>query len=242
MEHDDQPVGRLLNRRDVLTLLGLTGSAALLGRTTGQTTASENLPSCIVSPEMTEGPYFVDEQLLRSDIRTDTSNAQLSEGARLDLNLKVLRVSSDGCGPLPNTWVDIWHCDAYGRYSDVIDRGSSTRGSTYLRGSQISDDHGLVRFTTIYPGWYPGRAVHIHFKLRSTSASEEIYEFTSQFFFDDAFTDVVYQAEPYAAQGARNTLNSSDGIYRNGGNQLILPVTTTATGYEASFDIGMQKV
>jgi protocatechuate 3,4-dioxygenase beta subunit len=109
---------------------------------------------------------------------------------------------------LTGAYLDVWHCDADGVYSDVS--GSSRR---FLRGYQITDANGVAAFTTIYPGRYGGRAVHIHFKLRLYAGSTRTYEFTSQFFFDDKFTDSVYTQSPYSSRGSRNVRNANDGIY-----------------------------
>jgi protocatechuate 3,4-dioxygenase beta subunit len=93
---------------------------------------------------------------------------------------------------------------------------------------------------TIYPGWYQGRAVHIHFKVRANTAAGQGREFTSQLFFDDALSDKVYTQAPYNSRGQRTTRNNNDGIYRSGGNQLTLALRESGQGYAATFDIGMQ--
>jgi len=98
----------------------------------------------------------------------------------------------------------------------------------------------VASFTTIYPGWYSGRAVHIHFKVRSTPGAAGGLEFTSQLFLDEAVTDVVHAQAPYSTKGRRDTLNASDGIYRGGGSQLLLPLVGEGTGYGATFDIAPQ--
>jgi protocatechuate 3,4-dioxygenase beta subunit len=109
----------------------------------------------------------------------------------------------------------------------------------------VTDDEGVARFTTIYPGWYQGRTVHIHFKVRTPAAAalaergDAAYEFTSQLFFDEALTDRVFARPPYAAKGQRDTTNASDGIYREVGSQLLLAVADASPGYRASFDIGL---
>jgi len=182
--------------------------------------------NCVVKPQLTEGPYFVDERLNRSDIRTDPTTGAARAGQTLVLGFNVSRMNSDGaCTPLPGAYVDIWHCDAAGSYSDVRDAGFDTRGQKYLRGYQVTDTNGSVQFQSIYPGWYSGRAVHIHFKIRLFVGSQTSYEFTSQLFFDDAVTDEVYNAAPYNARGSRNTRNNQDGIYNGGGSQMILSIT-----------------
>ncbi len=213
---DDQPVGRILSRREVITLLGSAGAALLAGTgfsridfgqiaatATPSPAATETpLPSCIVRPELTEGPYFVDEMLNRSDIRIDPSDGSIKAGAPLRLTLNVSDVSANTCSPLAGAQVDVWHCDALGIYSDVTDRSFDTTGQKWLRGYQVTDEYGVVQFTTIYPGWYSGRAVHIHFKIRTDPESDAGYEFTSQFFFDDDLTDKVHAQAPYASEGA----------------------------------------
>lgn len=260
MDNDDKQVGQILNRRDVLKILGVGGAATLLAACAPEVvetlsptleptsqiipatqtilqeaTRVTNIPVCVVRPELTEGPYFVDEMLNRSDIRQDTSDGSISQGTPFDLTFNVTQVNGNGCVPLASAQVDIWHCDAAGVYSDAVDRSFNTVGKTFLRGYQNTDSNGVAKFVTIYPGWYPGRAVHIHFKIRVNN-----YEFTSQLFFDDAFTDQVYLQEPYALKGIRTLLNNQDNIFNEGGNQLLLNVSQSSTGYAATFDIGVQ--
>ena len=279
MINDDEQVGRILSRREVIKLLGAAGlvvlvgcgpdqatpeavtsatqatsttappatstalpaanapspTAALAEATTASTTTA---PSCIVRPALTEGPYFVDEQINRSDIRSDPSNGSVSEGAPLYLTFNVSQITANSCAAFAGAIVDIWHCDAWGVYSDASDPGFNTIGQKFLRGYQVTNNNGQAQFLTIYPGWYDGRAVHIHFKIR-TSLDDAGYEFTSQLFFDDAYTDIVYEQEPYASTGQRTRLNSQDGIFQQSGGQLTLAVTQTSEGYAATFDIGL---
>jgi protocatechuate 3,4-dioxygenase beta subunit len=135
--------------------------------------------------------------------------------------------------------VDIWHCNALGAYSDVSDPGFDTSGQQFLRGYQATDANGVAAFTTIYPGWYSGRTVHIHFKIRTGVGEGEtsFYDFTSQLFFDEALNDQVHTQQPYAIKGDRDTLNSRDNIYDD---QLLLTASQTEEGYAAAFDIGLQ--
>jgi protocatechuate 3,4-dioxygenase beta subunit len=295
MDNDDLPVGRILNRREVLALLGAAGVALLAGCsigaddeppatattqvgttgatatppsaaatattsatqtpaaaapatesstgavTTAATDATAPLPACIVSPALTEGPYYVDDDALnRSDIRSDPASGVVSEGTPLELVLRAWQVGSGGCSALAGAVVDVWHCDALGVYSGVSDPGFDTLEQRFLRGYQVTDADGTARFTTIYPGWYPGRAVHIHFKVRGDAGSGQSFEFTSQLFFDEAVTDQVHAQEPYAGKGYRTLLNAGDGIYQQSGGQLTLATTATDAGYTATFDIGVQ--
>jgi len=239
MTGEKQP---LLSRREVVTFLGVTGAAWLM---TGsliprQAVASAQSPSCVVRPEQTEGPFFVDERLNRSDIRSDPTDGRVKPGTPLALTLLVSRLTTGDCQPLPGAQVDIWHCDALGVYSDVRDFIVNSSGQKFLRGYQITDARGLVQFLTVYPGWYPGRTVHIHFKIRTAPMSRRGFDFTSQLYFDDELTDRVHAVPPYAAQGTRTARNRHDGIFRSGGGQLMLAPTTTADGYSATFAIGLQ--
>lgn len=127
----------------------------------GATGATSGSATCVLTAALTEGPFFVDEKLNRSDIRADPVTGAVSAGIPLALTFNVSRYASNACTPLTGAYLDVWHCDSTGAYSDVS--GSSKK---FLRGYQITDANGIAAFTTIYPGWYNGRAVHIHFKLR----------------------------------------------------------------------------
>ncbi len=208
------------------------GSTSLVATSAVQTA----LPACVVRPAQTEGPYFVDEKLNRSDIRSDPSDGSVKEGVPLKLTIRVAQMAGSSCSALPAAMVDVWHCDAPGAYSDVRDPGFSTAGKKFLRGYQVTDASGAAIFTTIYPGWYQGRAVHIHFKIRTASGQE----FTSQLYFDDALSDQVFTQAPYASRGVRSTRNDNDGVFRNGGSQLVLRTVKDGAGYAATFDIGLQ--
>ena len=248
MDNDDVQVGRVLSRREVLALLGAGGAGLVASRLGAQAGASPGLvaagttwmPSCVVTPAQTEGPYFIDEKLNRVDIRSDPASGTVSDGALLDLEVRVFRVAGGTCEPLANAMVDVWQCDAKGIYSDVRDMNGffTTTGQKFLRGYQQTDAIGVARFTTIYPGWYQGRCVHIHFKVRS-SAGGRSTEFTSQLYFDDAFTDAVYAQAPAYAKAGQRVRNERDGIYRQGGRQLMMPVTAAGNGYKGTFEIGL---
>jgi uncharacterized protein (TIGR03437 family) len=227
----------VLNRRRTLALLGAVGTQALWGQLAGN--GALDIPCVPASPAATEGPYFVDEMLNRSDIRVDPSNGAVSAGVPLALTIRVVEIAGSGCVPLAGAQVDIWHCDGGGLYSD--ESANNTAGRKFLRGYQLSDDNGEVRFTTIYPGWYTGRAVHIHFKIRTYSNGQRYDEFTSQFFFDESLTDVVHAQAPYNTRRTRDTLNSTDNIYRGMANasSMILNCVRSGDGYAAAISVGV---
>jgi protocatechuate 3,4-dioxygenase beta subunit len=235
---------KTMSRRQALVLLGTAGAAILAGHSTAYNasapSSSGKLPACIVTSKQTEGPFFIDERLNRSDIRVDPSDGSLKAGVPLSLTLRVTTVGSGGCNPLSGAIVDIWQCDAVGTYSGVTERDSRSAGKNFLRGYQVTDANGNTQFTTIYPGWYPGRTVHIHFKVRTNAKSRNPQEITSQLYFDDALTDRIHAQPPYSGKGQRPVKNQQDGLFRNGGRQLMLSPVEKRQGYEAIFDIGLQ--
>ncbi|MBM3724548.1 MAG: twin-arginine translocation pathway signal protein [Acidobacteria bacterium] len=200
------------NRRDVFR----TAGAALL---TGVPLAHQPVwaqASCALmgSPSLTEGPYFVDADLNRNDIRADPFDDAVSQGVPLSLAINVSQLVNCQLQPLTGAYVDIWQCDARGVYSGVA--AQDTVGRKFLRGYQPTDRYGNVYFLTVYPGWYPGRAVHIHIKVRVFNGLNETYEFTSQFFFDERFTDAVYDSSAVYRRTGQRTTNQTDGIFRGG--------------------------
>jgi protocatechuate 3,4-dioxygenase beta subunit len=243
MDRDHAPVGRVLTRREVLTVLGVSGLGFLGGRAGRDLAWAESrrpIPPCVVRPEQTEGPYFVDEKLNRSDIRSDPASGVVKEGTPLALLLAVSALRNGSCTPLPGAHVDIWHCDALGMYSDVEDPSFNTVGQRFLRGYQLTNEAGEARFHTIYPGWYEGRTVHIHFKIRTDPGAARGLEFTSQLYFDDALTTRVLSRMPYAAKGGQRDRNSDDRIFARGGDQLLLVPTRAGDGYASRFDVGLE--
>lgn len=239
----------LPSRRRVIQAGSIAATGSLLGwapnlfgRSNG--VASAQSLSCLATPALTEGPYFVDDRLNRADIRIDPLDGSVQEGVPLQLNLKVYVASPfDGsCVPLAGTYVDVWHCDYRGVYSDVTDPGFNTKGQKFLRGYQVTDSTGGVQFSTVYPGWYSGRAVHIHFKVRSNLGTNSGYEFTSQWFFDDNLTDAVHARSPHAAKGQRDLRNANDDIYKQSGGKLNLQLTPSGDGYVANYTIGLSII
>lgn len=232
--------GSYFDRRRVLESLGAFTLLSYAGR--GMSTdsprpgpsdrGSSGALSCVVTPSATEGPYFVDEALNRSDLRSGTRAPAVLNGLPLALEVSVYRASDAACSPLAGAQIDVWHADAAGVYSDLAPEG--TVGEKYLRGYQLTDASGAASFTTIYPGWYSGRTPHIHFKVRTGNV-----EFTSQWFFDDEVSDLVYAAAPYSNRGPRNRRNGSDRIYKS---PLLLPLERGAAnaGYVGKFSIGLK--
>lgn len=249
------PVTSIFKRREVLGFIGGTVAVSLVGCLRGQSasvepkgtstqtptgTTTRTTPFCVVRPQQTEGPYFVDEKLNRSDIRSDPSDNSVKQGVPLRLVFHVSEVDGRSCTPLTGATLDVWHCDALGIYSDVTDPSFNTVGKKFLRGVQVTDTNGAVEFVTIYPGWYQGRTVHIHFKIRTNSVSGRGYEFTSQLYFDDSLTDQIHAEPLYAVKGQRTLKNDQDGIFRGEGEQLMIQLTKEAEGYVGTFDIGLQ--
>jgi protocatechuate 3,4-dioxygenase beta subunit len=151
---------------------------------------------CTRTAEETEGPFYFEVDRVRSDIREGRPGTELRLGVRV-------RDLSAGCKPIRNAVVDVWHCDATGSYSEP--------GETFLRGLQVTNDEGAVEFTTLYPGWYPGRTVHIHAKVHIDKQTV----LTTQFYFDDDFTDRVFSREPYAGDTGRDAFNDTDPLYEH---------------------------
>jgi protocatechuate 3,4-dioxygenase beta subunit len=263
LDDDDRPIGRILSRREVLALIGAGGAATFLaacvpggsasqgasavasagptaaGNATATAIASAAiataLPACVVAPELTEGPYYLDVDLDRSDIRSNTSDGAVVDGATLTLDWIVSQADGSACIPMEGVVVDVWHCDALGVYSGV-----SGNSGNFLRGFQRTDANGHASFTTVYPGWYQGRAVHIHFKIRTDPDAEAGFEFTSQLFFDDELSRTVYATGVYAQKGPQDQPNESDQIFNQSGGATLLAVTQDGDGYRATFPIAVQ--
>ncbi len=222
-------------------------------QSTTQTSGAANMnctmtPSLIEvesTPQQTEGPYFVDEMLNRSDIRSDPSDGSVQDGIPLHLLIHVYNANRGSCVPFSGVHVDIWHANSQGLYSDIA--SINTLGKKYLRGYQVTDNNGTVQFTTIYPGWYQGRAVHIHIKIRTFDGEQKTFEWTSQFYFDDSITDKIQSQPPYSDHGPRDTRNSEDAIYNgpstdgtlqsNTGTHLMLNLTKAEQGYLGTFNV-----
>lgn len=177
--------------------------------------------TCAVIPAQIDGPYYLDVDKLRSDIREDRPGMRLRVAARV--------VDRDGCTPIKDAVFEIWHCDASGVYSgfESVSRGGPLvdRDDTrYLRGAQLTNGDGIAEITTIYPGWYPGRTPHIHAKV-FVSNNEEL---STQFYFDESVNAAVLKTAPYNERDDRDAFNNNDGFYADSNT---LTMRTDGDGY-----------
>ena len=221
-----------LSRRQALAGLGSVSLGALIAAcsdddpesarvetTDGTSSSFDDAATCKLTAEQTEGPFYFDVDRIRSDIREDR------EGAELRLGIRV-RDASD-CTPLPDAVVDVWHCDAEGSYS--------AEGESYLRGAQVTNREGVVEFTTVYPGWYPGRTVHIHAKVHLDKETV----LTTQFYFDDAFSARVFtKDDAYPGESNRDGFNASDGLYDK---DLELTLSEERDGYSGLITLDVER-
>lgn len=224
-----------LTRRE--SLLRLAGAAALVGTGgawklataeaagSGTDAVSQGLVKCVLTPELTEGPYYVSGEKLRRDI------TEGKPGTALLLDLTVLNART--CKVVKGATVEIWHCDAGGVYSGAV---ANNPGTNFLRGGQKTNANGIAQIRTIYPGWYQGRAVHIHVKVHVRGSVMH----TGQLFFPAAITQAVYAKAPYSTHGtAPDTANGQDAIYRNGGAKGMLALRRKGAGYTGSIAMGV---
>lgn len=231
-----------LNRREVFSLVAVTAAGgALMSQTAFAQSANAGSASallmpaadvCVLTPEVTEGPYYFDPKLERVDI---------TEG-RPGIPTRVrLQVVDQSCVPMPGARVDIWHCDATGVYSGYAGQGDDgsvdTSGETFMRGTQFADDNGIVEFTTVYPSWYRGRTTHIHFKVFLDQTSI----LTGQIFFPDALSEYIYlNVEPYNDRASeRDTLNANDGIATQASRASFAYIKELADEYLVAMIIGV---
>ncbi|EPX86539.1 Protocatechuate 3,4-dioxygenase beta subunit [Rubellimicrobium thermophilum DSM 16684] len=224
-------------RRALLATLAVS-PAALLGahpapaQEAAATAAGLISPNvCLLAVEVTEGPYYIDPGLLRTDITEGLP------GVPLELLIQVVDAA---CRPIAGARVDVWHCDAQGNYSGFAAQGSDatrdTTGQTFLRGTQMTDDRGIATFRTIYPGWYRGRTTHIHHKI----FLDEVNVLTGQIFFPDALSQYLYDHVPaYAREGVRDTVNAGDRIAAQAGEGAYAALREAGDRYVASLVVGI---
>ncbi|GAC1320988.1 MAG: protocatechuate dioxygenase [Chloroflexota bacterium] len=240
-----------ISRRAVLKLGGLAVTAITTGawktRLTGSTSTVFAAPGqCVLTPEQTEGPYYIPREKIRTNI------TEGRPGTALKLRLTVVDAST--CKPIKDAVVDVWHCDAGGIYAGFMSAstGGGPPGSnvgptdkrTFLRGMQKTNARGLARFQTIYPGWYRGRTVHIHVKVHLGGALVGHVAHTGQLYFPDSLTRKVYQTGVYRGRAsARDTFNATDSIYQSGGAQSTLNITHDRRGgYVGTMTLGVRRV
>jgi protocatechuate 3,4-dioxygenase beta subunit len=204
----------------VLTALGVAG----LDRPRGSDAATV---ACVLTPEQTEGPYYIAGERLRRNITDGHPGTPLI--------LRTMVVDAATCRPIENAAVDIWHADAAGAYSGF---GSGASSRTFMRGIQRTSARGLAEFRTVYPGWYQGRTVHVHVKVHV--GGNVVH--TGQLYFSDALTDKVYRQAPYASRPSRDVRNAQDMIYRSGGARSLLRVKRSPAGlYVATITMGVRR-
>ncbi len=263
---------RQLTRRQAMRAAGAAGSAYLLlpawlDQLGGSATAQAAARCATLTPELTEGPYWVNTMLRRADVRANTTTAKTlpgvaQRGVPLKLTINVLD-ASNACKPLNGVAVDIWHANAHGLYSDETSQqagggstGGDTAGQNFLRGYQITGEDagpngsavaGQVGFTTIWPGWYTGRAIHIHVRVRKLSSSgATIAGYTTQIFFSDADNDrVLTRAAPYRARVPQKdpTTDENDTVLQRADDATnIVSVTGSASkGFAATFNVMLKE-
>jgi len=225
---------RLLTRREALGAVGAASAALAFGcgdsptspsSTTSTTTTTSTNAACTVTPTETIGPYPSLVDLFRSDIREGKN------GTLLTLTLRVVN-AANGCAPVPNANVEIWHVDAAGNYSQY---GTQTT-QTFLRGIQTTNNNGEVTFTTIYPGWYQGRATHIHVEVTMNGRSVKV----TQIAFPESINNTVHANGVYASRGSNPMSNQADGIFADSlSSEIVTPTGSVGAGYAATFQVGI---
>jgi protocatechuate 3,4-dioxygenase beta subunit len=218
--------GAIVGLGPVSRILGGTASAATAG--------AKAVPDCTMINAGEIGPYFVDGQLERSDVRVNTATGVAVDGVPLKLTLTF---NDGGCNaPLVGARVDIWSANAEGVYSD--ESVEQTLGDDSLRGYQITDSTGTVKFTTLYPGWYAGRTTHIHARIRTYSGSTVTSDFITQYFFDatsQAAILTAYAADDKTAFQARDTDHVYQAEIAEGGAAVLTISGNVTDGYTGSY-------
>ena len=214
---------RLTRRGSLLTLGGFVAAAfgwsASESAGAGPSAVATGLVTCVLTPEQTEGPYYVANEHVRRNITEGRPGTPLT--------LRTTVVNASNCKPIKGAAVDVWHADS----------GVLGNTGTFMRGIQRANAKGLALFQTVYPGWYRGRTVHIHVKVHI--GGNVVH--TGQLYFPDSLTDVVYAHSPYSSRPNRDTRNATDSVYRNGGSKSMLAVHKSGAGYVASIAMGVHR-
>lgn len=223
---------KMISRRELLKLIGIGAVSGLVGSersVAGPGGNKTSYPKCVLTPEQTAGPFYFDVEQVRADI------TEGKKGTPLELQITV--VDSADCKPVKDALVDVWQADAGGVYSGYKNQGIDTRGQTFLRGVQVTDAEGRVNFYTIYPGIYPGRVPHIHFKVIIDNKSSV----TSQFYFPAEISKFVYSND--SAYPERRLLKESSDIvvrYYGGADELRMDVEKIKNSYVATHTVGIK--
>jgi len=204
--------------------LGALDDEAVSSGTAGVASGSV---TCVLAPEQTEGPFYLDGQKVRRNI------TEGKPGVPLELRLLVVDVAT--CRPIRGAAVDVWHCDAAGVYSGTSTQ--DTQDERFLRGVQRTNAKGVATFRTIYPGWYRGRTVHVHVLVHV--GGNVVH--TGQLYFPDAVTDAIYRRSPYSRRPNRDPRNAGDSVYRNGGKRSTLKLVKSGSGYVGSITAGVVR-
>jgi protocatechuate 3,4-dioxygenase beta subunit len=206
--------------------LGVGAWKAAASDGAGPAAVASGTVTCVLTPEQTEGPYYIPNEKVRRNI---------TEGrAGTPLTLRLTVVDASTCRPIKNAAVDVWHADASGVYSGF---GQGAASRTLMRGIQRTDAKGLATFRTVYPGWYRGRTVHIHVKVHI--GGNVVH--TGQLYFPDTVTDVAYRKAPYSSRPGRDVRNATDSVFRNGGKRSLLRVRRSGAGYVGSIAMGVTR-
>jgi protocatechuate 3,4-dioxygenase beta subunit len=226
---------------DACTKESTTGTTSTT-KTTTTTTTSTDTGSCTVTPTETEGPYpYPGGELTDPLNRSDITESQT--GIPLSLTLNVVN-TNNSCAAVSGARVDIWHCDKEGYYSGYANQPGvlgnlSYVGKTFLRGYQLADSDGVVKFTTIYPGWYGGRATHIHFEVYV----DNVLKKTTQITFSETISDAVDVSALYADLGVNPIRNASDSVFGDSAtdlaNETVALTGSISAGYSGSHTLGL---
>jgi protocatechuate 3,4-dioxygenase beta subunit len=209
------------------TAAGAAGVKIETSEGAGPAAVASGAVSCVLTPEQTEGPYYIADEAVRRNI------TEGRPGTPLLLHAFVVNAST--CKPIRSAAVDIWHADAGGVYSGF---GSGPASRSFMRGIQRTNAKGLALFRTVYPGWYQGRTVHIHVKVHL--GGNVVH--TGQLYFPDTVTDAAYRNKPYSSRPNRDVRNAADSIFRNGGSKSLLSVKKNSAGvYVATIMMGVHR-
>src|SRR5205809_290851 len=210
----------------VATAVGAAGLKIDTSEGAGPAAVASGAVSCVLTPEQTEGPYYIPNEAVRRNITEGRPGTVLL--------LRAFVVNASTCRPIKGAAVDLWHADASGIYSGF---GQGAGSRTFMRGIQRTNAKGLALFRSVYPGWYPGRTVHIHVKVHL--GGNVVH--TGQLYFPDAVTDAAYRKAPYASRPTRSTRNANDAIYRNGGKKSLLSVRKSGSVHVATITMGVHR-